>query len=108
MFFSSHKKLYNYIRINLKNVFIVVKVETTLDYNVNVTLPDFNFTLSLVFTTMSNDNPFLTIENVTIDEISNSVKAQNQNPTPTVYTRVDENITTRVVMDFGKLGVNIS
>ena len=84
-----------------------MEVETTLDYNVNITLPYFNFTFVFEITTIVNDFRFLSIENVQLGEISNSVQAQNQNPTPTIYTGVDDNITSRVVLDFGNIKVNI-
>ena len=84
----------------------VVDVETNLTYDVNITLPYFNFTFVFEITTIVNGFRFLSIENVTIDEISHSVQAQNKNPTPMFYTGVDDGITSRAVLDFGKIKVN--
>jgi hypothetical protein len=87
---------------------IVVKVETTLDYEVNVTLPDFNFTFSLVITTLLNDYPVLSIvKDIELVEISSSVQPQNQNPKPMFRTGIDNNITSRAILDFGKVKVSI-
>ena len=83
---------------------IVVKVETTLDYEVNVTLPDFNFTFSLVITTLLNDYPVLSIvKDIELVEISSSV--QSRNPKPMFRTGIDNNITSRAIMDFGKVSI---
>jgi hypothetical protein len=35
------------------------------------------------------------------------VKAEYPNPTPMIYTGADDNITSRVVLDFGNIKVNI-
>jgi hypothetical protein len=85
----------------------VVEVETTLYYDVNITLPYFNFTFVFEITTIVNKFRFLSIESAETIDISNSVQAQNQNPTPMLYTGVDDNITSRVVLDFGNIKVNI-
>ena len=78
-----------------------------MDYKVNVTLPDFDFAFMLVITTIMSDFRFLSIENVQVGEISSSVQAQNQNPKPMIYTAADNNISSRVVLDFGNIKVNI-
>ena len=72
----------------------------------NVTLPNLNFTLILMITTILNDLRFLGIENVQPPEISSSVQVQNQNLTPKFYSGVDDNITNRVALDFGNIKVN--
>ncbi|XP_028406171.1 uncharacterized protein LOC114528690 [Dendronephthya gigantea] len=83
----------------------VVRAETTLDYNVNITLPYFNFTFVFEITTIVNDFRFLSIENVKINGISSSVQAEHQSPSPMMYTAVEDNITSRAVLDFGKIKV---
>ena len=89
-------------------MFSVIDVGTTLTYNVTTTLPDFTFTLILVITTIMEDFQFLSIENVQIGKISNSVQAKNSKPSPTMLTGADDNITSRVLLDFGKVEVNLS
>ena len=80
-----------------------------MDYNVTATLPDSTFTLTLVFTTIMEEFIFLSIENVQIGEISDSVQPENRQPAPqSVLTDPDDNITTRVLLDFGKVEVNLN
>ena len=54
---------------------------------------------------MMTDFRFLSIENVKRGEISNSVRVQYENPTPSMYTGAEDNITSRVHLDFGKIMV---
>lgn len=78
-----------------------------LDYNVNITLPYSNFTFVFEITTIVNKFRFLSIENVVLGDVSASVKAQYPNPTPMMYIGVDDNITSRAVLNFGEIKVNI-
>lgn len=95
------------VLIEFLKTFLVVKAETTLDYNVNITLPYFNFTFVFEITTIVNDFRFLSIENVQLGDISASVHAEDQAPSPMMYTAVEDNITSRAVLDFGKIKVSI-
>ncbi|XP_028405472.1 uncharacterized protein LOC114528088 [Dendronephthya gigantea] len=80
----------------------VVEVEKTLHYNVEVTLPFFGFSFTLAITTILNDFRFLSIENVTLGAISDSVNADIKNPTPKKYTGSDD-ITSRVTLNFSNV-----
>lgn len=51
---------------------------------------------------------FLSIENVVIGDVSTSIKAQYPSPSPVMYVGVDDNITSRVVLNFGEIKVNIA
>lgn len=83
----------------------VVSVETTLNYNVNVTLPYFNFPLIFEISTTVNPIRFLSIENVRTGLISSSVNPETPNPSSVKYTGVEDNVTSRVVLDFGQIKV---
>ena len=73
----------------------------------NITLPYFNFTFVFEITTIVNKFRFLSIENVILGEVSTSVSAQYPNPTSMMYIGVDDNITSRAVLNFGEIKVNI-
>lgn len=83
-----------------------VKVESALDYKINISMPFFNFTFLLEISTVVNAFRFLSIENVTLGEISDSIKAQHSSPTPKIYTGVNDNINGRVILDFGSIKVS--